>query len=76
MNTSNLSYSIWAIFKNKNKIFLNKLKRNLNKKFNGPEISGKNILRLSSLTIIFFTYLTYLFVGKLKLSWSFNLVFF
>ena len=42
----------------------------------GPEISGKNILRLSSLTIIFFTYLTYLFVGKLKLSWSFNLVFF
>ena len=37
MNTSNLSYSVWAIFKNEDKLFLNKLQRNLNKKFNGPK---------------------------------------
>ena len=37
MKTSNLSYSVWAIFKNENKIFLNKLQRNLNKRFNGPK---------------------------------------
>ena len=37
MNTSNLSYSVWAIFKNENKLFLNKLQRNLNKRFNGPK---------------------------------------
>lgn len=42
----------------------------------GPEISGKNILRLSNLAILFITYLTYLLVGKPKLNWIFNLVFF
>ena len=42
----------------------------------GPEISGKNISRLSTLTIPLVTYLTYLIVGKPKLSWIFNSVFF
>ncbi len=42
----------------------------------GPEISGKNILRLSNLAILFITYLTYLLVGKLKLNWIFNFIFF
>tara|TARA_Y200000002_G_C22476853_1_gene577071 strand:- start:185 stop:694 length:510 start_codon:yes stop_codon:yes gene_type:complete len=37
MNTSNLSYSVWGIFKNKNKLFLNKLQRTLRKDFNGPK---------------------------------------
>ena len=42
----------------------------------GPEISGKNILRLSNLATLFITYLTYLLVGKPKLNWIFNFVFF
>lgn len=42
----------------------------------GPEISGKNILRLSNLAILFITYLTYLLIGKPKLNWIFNFVFF
>ena len=37
MNSSNLSYSVWGIFKIKNNLFLNKLQRNLIKKFNSPK---------------------------------------
>ncbi len=42
----------------------------------GPEITGKNILRLSNLPILLITYLTCLLLGKLKTNWSFNFIFF
>lgn len=41
----------------------------------GPEISGKNILRLSNLPILFISYLTSLLIQKPKLSWIFNFIF-
>jgi len=37
MKTSNLSYSIWGIFENKKKLFLENLKDKLNKKLKGPK---------------------------------------
>ena len=41
----------------------------------GPEISGKNILRLSNLPILFISYLTSLLIQKPKLNWIFNFTF-
>ena len=37
MNTSNLSYSVWGIFENKNKLFLKNLQSKLRKDFKGPK---------------------------------------
>ncbi len=42
----------------------------------GPEISGKNILRLSNLPILLITYLTFLLIKKPKINWIFNFVFY
>lgn len=37
MNTSNLSYSVWGVFENKNKLFLKNLQKKLRTDFNGPK---------------------------------------
>ena len=42
----------------------------------GPEISGKNIMRLSNLTILLITYLTFALIRKPKINWIFNFVFY
>ncbi len=37
MKTSNLSYSVWGIFENRKKFFLQNLKDRLNKNLKGPK---------------------------------------